>query len=788
MTPQPDNSAQSEGAGASPLPFPNWCYWICLLLVAAFIIGVYAWSAQPGVLESAGAGARDSYYNLLVQGFRAGQLNVLRTAPAGLATLPNPYDTSVNSSYVWYSGALCYDMSYYAGKLYLYFGPAPALVLFWPWFLITGHYFSGTCAVVTFFSVGFLVASALIYSAWRRYFPQSPFWLVIAGMVAMGLGTGILEMLASCDVYEVAKSCGFAFTMLTLGAIWQALHSPNHKIKWLLLASAAYGLAVASRSSLLFGAVILLIPVLQSRKETWARRGLLLVAAAGPLVLAGVALMLYNQMRFGSPWEFGWHYQLTATDQDHVSRQFSIHFLWYNIRFYFLQPLHWTPQFPFLKSVDLTPVPAGYGGIGAPNAGILTNYPMVWLALGAPLAVLRRAEASPLLWFIRALVLLSGISALTLCLFVFSGSRYLCDFLPGFMLLAAVGIFGWERALSASPGWRIVARIGCCLLLAYTVVFNVLASVEVRAGTDYVIGNYFVNEKQGGKAAGYFLAALALNPKSADAYRGLGGVFFAENQADKASVFFEKALAIKPDFEEAHYDLGSCYLRMGRTDDALAEFRRALQLGSSSSDIYERYGDALFQLGKLTDATVQYRKAVEMKPNFPEAHNNLGYCLMKTGHTDEAIAEYQKAVALLPGFAQAYDNLGDALRAKGQASSAIAAYQKAIAQDSQLVAPRRNLAWMLATWPDAAVRNGPQAVALAEEANQLSHGTDPKTLQTLGAAYAEAGRFPDAIATARKALALASAESNIANTALANELRTEMGLYQRNQPYHVAAH
>jgi tetratricopeptide (TPR) repeat protein len=785
MTPESDRPAQGKKTGETPVPLLERRHWFCFGLACVFIIGVFAKSAQLGILETAGSGAKDSYYNLLVQGFRAGQLNVLRAAPAGLATLANPYDVSANSSYVWYSGALCYEMSYYGGKLYLYFGATPALVLFWPWLLLTGHYFSGSYAVVVFFSIGFLVAAALIYSTWRRYFPQSPFWMVIAGMVAMGLGTGILEMLASCDVYEVAKSCGFAFTMLTLGAIWQALHEPKHKITWLLLASMAYGLAVASRSSLLFGALILLIPVLQSWKETWGRRGLLFVAATGPLALAGLALLLYNQKRFGSPWEFGWHYQLTATDQDHVSRQFSLHFLWYNIRFYFLQPLHWTGQFPYLKSVDLTPVPAGYGSIGAPFAGILTNYPVVWLALGAPLAVMKRGEASPLMWFIRALVLLSGISALTLCLFVFSGSRYLCDFLPGFMLLAVIGFFGLELALPALPAWRLIARVGCCLLLAYTVVFNILASVEVRAGTNYVIGNYFLNQKQDDKAARYFLETLSFNPKSADAYRGLGAVFFAQNQADKASVFFQKALEIKPDFEEAHYDLGSCYLRMGRGDDALAEFRRALELGSSSSDIYERYGDALFQLGKLPDAMIQYGKAVEIKPDFPEAHNNLGYCLMKTGHTEEAIAQYQMAVTQQPGFAQAYNNLGDALRAKGLAADAVAAYQKAIAQDAQLVAPRRNLAWMRATWPEASVRNGAQAVVLAEQANQLSNGADPKTLQTLGAAYAEAGHFSEAIATSRKALALATSQGN---TALANELQTEMGLYQKNMPYHAAAY
>jgi hypothetical protein len=86
---------------------------------------------------------------------------------------------------------------------------------------------------------------------------------------------------------------------------------------------------------------------------------------------------------------------------------------------------------------------------------------------------------------------------------------------------------------------------------------------------------------------------------------------------------------------------------------------------------------------------------------------------------------------------------------------------------------------MLATWPAPSVRNGGKAVALAEQANQFSRGKDPLILRTLAAAYAETGRFPEAVLTARQALALAMAQSN---PGLTNELQTEIGLYQTNSP------
>jgi tetratricopeptide (TPR) repeat protein len=113
------------------------------------------------------------------------------------------------------------------------------------------------------------------------------------------------------------------------------------------------------------------------------------------------------------------------------------------------------------------------------------------------------------------------------------------------------------------------------------------------------------------------------------------------------------------------------------------------------------------------------------------------------------------------------------------AAEAMAYYQKAIELQPQFIPAQISLAWMLATWPEPSVRNGGRAVALAEQADRFSRDKDPLILRTLAAAYAEAGRFPEAVLTAKQALALAVTQSN---TGLANELQTEIGLYQTNSP------
>lgn len=140
--------------------------WILLTAVCALVIGVYAYIARSGIDASWTLTAADNYYNLLVQGFRAGQLSLNKEVPAGLAQLTNPYDPVDNARYQ------LIDMSYYKGKLYLYYGVTPAILLFWPYVTVTGHYLFQKDAVLFFCVVGFLASAGLLGALWRRYFGQ----------------------------------------------------------------------------------------------------------------------------------------------------------------------------------------------------------------------------------------------------------------------------------------------------------------------------------------------------------------------------------------------------------------------------------------------------------------------------------------------------------------------------------------------------------------------------------------------------------------------------------------
>jgi Flp pilus assembly protein TadD len=210
----------------------------------------------------------------------------------------------------------------------------------------------------------------------------------------------------------------------------------------------------------------------------------------------------------------------------------------------------------------------------------------------------------------------------------------------------------------------------------------------------------------------------------------------------------------------------------------------ALDCTSDNALAHYNLGDALLKKGSLDEAIIHYQKALQINPGYAEAHNNLGVTLFQKGSVDEAIAQYQKALQIKPDNAEARNNLGNALLLRGKVDEAIAQCQKALQMNPDNAEALNNLAWLLATSPDAHIRNGVQAVQHAERACELTHYWEILPIGTLAAAYAEAGRFDNAIATAQKACALASKSGE---PDLLEKNQKLLALYRTHQPYHETA-
>ena len=277
---------------------------------------------------------------------------------------------------------------------------------------------------------------------------------------------------------------------------------------------------------------------------------------------------------------------------------------------------------------------------------------------------------------------------------------------------------------------------------------------------------------------------LAKNPDCWLAHNNLGAAFATKGRFDEAIENFRKAIQINPNFSEAQYNLGNALAAKGRFDEAIENYYKAIQINPNYCEALNNLGIALADKGRFDEAIENYRKAIQINPNFSKALNNLGGTLLHQGRIDEAIENFRKTIQINPNFSEALDNLGVALATKGRFDEAIENYRKAIQINPNFSDALNNLAWVLAASPDDELRNGAEAVRLAERACELTHNGEPSFIGTLAAAYAECGRFPEAVTTAEKAEQIATSAGL---TAVAAKNRQLLELYRVGKPYHEPA-
>jgi protein O-mannosyl-transferase len=286
------------------------------------------------------------------------------------------------------------------------------------------------------------------------------------------------------------------------------------------------------------------------------------------------------------------------------------------------------------------------------------------------------------------------------------------------------------------------------------------------------------------EAIAQYREALRIDPDLAGPCCNLGNAFLQEGRPEEAIAQYREALRIDPAFVEAHNNLGLALFRQGRTEGAIAQYRACLQLQPAYVDALNGLGLAFFQQGRTGEAIVEYREALRIDAADANVHGNLGDALLQQGRPEGAIAQYREALRLNPALAGIWCNLGIALFQEGQAGEAIPYAQKALELQPADARIQNGLAWMLATAPQASLRNGARAVQLAIQASQATAGNNPEVLRTLAAAYAETGQFPIAFQTAQKALQLAQGQSS--GAALAGMLLREIKLYEAGHPFEEA--
>jgi len=286
------------------------------------------------------------------------------------------------------------------------------------------------------------------------------------------------------------------------------------------------------------------------------------------------------------------------------------------------------------------------------------------------------------------------------------------------------------------------------------------------------------------EAVAQYRKALELNPSSAEVHNNLGIALAGGGKPEEAVAEYSRALELKPDYAEAHNNLGLALAGAGRLDEAIGHFQKVLAVDPNNAEVRDSMALALAGAGRLDEAIAQFQKVLEITPGNAEVHNNLGLALAGAGQPDRAIAHYRKALAINPAFGEAHANLAAALYyLKGRTPEALEHWRAAIRAEPDNVLALAQTAQVLATSPDASLRNGAEAVTLAERAARLSGGREPAVLDALAAAYAETGRFQDAAATARRALAQAVAARQ---QPMVEALQARIALYDAGTPLRAA--
>jgi len=309
---------------------------------------------------------------------------------------------------------------------------------------------------------------------------------------------------------------------------------------------------------------------------------------------------------------------------------------------------------------------------------------------------------------------------------------------------------------------------------------HTLACTSRNSGAHNNLGAHLAAQGHLDEAMAHYRQALQIEPDYPEAHNNLGVALSNRGHFDEATAHFRQALKIQPNYAEAHGNLGLRLAARGQLDEALAHYQTAVEIDPDGAEFHSRFGGALAARGQFDAAIVQFRQALEIQPENAIAHSNLGAALANLGQLDEAIVQFQQALKIKPNDLGFHSNVAHALAAQGRLAEAAPHYRMVLKIQPNNVEAQTNLAWLRATCPIDTLRNGAEAIELAQRANTLCAGKRPDVLDCLAAAYAEAGWFPEALASGRQALELARQQGAYS---LADAVRGRIALYEAGKPY-----
>lgn len=299
------------------------------------------------------------------------------------------------------------------------------------------------------------------------------------------------------------------------------------------------------------------------------------------------------------------------------------------------------------------------------------------------------------------------------------------------------------------------------------------------------LANALLQKKEYPEAIKHYREVIGVRPNDSEMRRNLGKALYQSGAIEQGMAEFREALRIRPEDSDAAYSLGNAFLEKGDARNAIPYFRQAIKANQKNVAAHYNLAIALQRSEQFEEAIAEFRQTLRLAPRNVDAHNNLAVVLLKTGQTQDAIAEWEAAVRLQPNNAQLHNNLAVALLEQGDVAAAVREWREALRLQPDRLATEITLAWILATSPESALRDGSSALNLAQHAFRTAGDRNLLVFRVLGAAYAETGRFPDAINAAEQGTQRADAQGQSSVTEL---FQGDLELYRQGIPLRDATH
>ncbi|MBI5762757.1 MAG: tetratricopeptide repeat protein [Planctomycetes bacterium] len=318
---------------------------------------------------------------------------------------------------------------------------------------------------------------------------------------------------------------------------------------------------------------------------------------------------------------------------------------------------------------------------------------------------------------------------------------------------------------------------------------HMLRDAPNAASLRVAMGHIELKKGRVAEAAEEFKAAVDAESSFLGAKLNLVSALTKLGRAAEAEPLARKAVEMKPGAPETHTYLAMCLEAQNRLQEAVQEHEKALALRAFDAKTHYNLATALAKSGRTEDAIRHFTDALRIQPNHPRAMQNLAMTYFQSGRLDEAMAWFARALQAAPTMTQAAYQLGCARMAAGRTTDAIASWREALRIDPGFLEALTDLAWVLATTNDNAMRNGAEALQLAERADQLSGGNIGVVLDALAASQAETGAYTAAVATQRRAI---EAERMTASPRLGglrrptSEMENRLKHYESSQPFRAS--